>query len=139
MRATVLVLLALAAGWPAQAAPKDATEARLDACLDSPDGVSTAGQTECYGAALKAYDARMNAAYGWLVKRLPAAAVKDLRTSQRAWIAFRDAERRANLAVFSTRQGTMYVPMASASALSVVRDRALALEAYVRVMTIEGP
>jgi uncharacterized protein YecT (DUF1311 family) len=136
----LLPLLVLAASWPAQAAPgKDPTDARLYACLEKPEGQSTAGQVECQGAALKAYDGRMNAAYGRLLRKLPPAAVRDLKTSQRAWIAFRDAEKRTNLAVFSTRQGTMYVPMSVASVTSVTRDRAFALEAYVQILEIDGP
>jgi uncharacterized protein YecT (DUF1311 family) len=64
-------------------------------CVDDPVNASTAGQTDCETTATKAYNARMNRAYEALTKRLPVAAVRQLREAQHAWLAFRDAERRA--------------------------------------------
>ena len=48
----------------------------------------------CAGADYKASDAKLNADYGEIVKRLSdnADARKLLQESQRAWVAFRDAE-----------------------------------------------
>lgn len=79
----------------------------------------------------------MNRAYAALTKRLPVAAVRQLREAQHAWLAFRDAERRARTAIYATRHGTMYVPMEAASETAVTRNRAIELETYVRVTAIE--
>ena len=122
----------------AAAAIADPTATALARCLDDPVNASTAGQTECEATATEAYDARMNRAFAALTKRLPVAAVRQLREAQHAWLAFRDAEGRARIALYATRQGTMYVPMEAASETAVTRDRALELETYVRVMAIEA-
>ena len=123
---------------PAVAAGRgDAAATALEACLARPDSQSTGGQTDCQQAALAAYDRRMNAAYGRLLRALPSAAGGDLRTAQRAWIGFRDAEKVARSSFFATRHGTMYVPMEAQAELALTRDRALALEAYERVLAIE--
>jgi uncharacterized protein YecT (DUF1311 family) len=120
------------------AAPeRDVTAAAEDACLNRPENASTAGQTECEAAAAKAYDQRMNRAYAALLRRLPAPAAGKLRLSQRAWIAFRDSEQAARGALFATRSGTLYVPMQAASAVRLVRDRALELESYQRIVAID--
>ena len=122
----------------AAAAIADPTATALARCVDDPVNASTAGQTECETAATKAYDARMNRAYAALTKRLPVAAVRQLREAQHAWLAFRDAERRARTAIYATRRGTMYVPMEAASETAVTRDRAFELETYVQVTAIES-
>jgi uncharacterized protein YecT (DUF1311 family) len=134
---TTAILLALAAA-SARAAPSiDATESALSRCLDDPANASTAGQTECETAARRAYDRRMNAAYATLMRKLPAQAAQRLRSSQRAWLAFRDKETIARSALYETRQGTMFVPMQAAAVTEMIRARAQQLESYVRVMAIE--
>ena len=138
-RLVPIVALVLALGMmPAHAAPPgDPTEARLAACLDDPLRASTAGQTECETAALQAFDRRMNAAYATLRGRLPAPAADRLRTSQRAWIAYRDAEAATRQAIYATRRGTMFVPMEDAAATAITADRAHMLERYARALAIE--
>lgn len=116
---------------------KDPTADALDSCLNDPAKGSTSGQTECEATATDDYDHRMNAAYTTLMHKLPRAAAQQLRLSQRAWLAFRDTEAKARDALYETRQGTMYVPMQAADATNVIRDRALLLEGYVRVMEID--
>ncbi|MBN9217815.1 MAG: DUF1311 domain-containing protein [Mesorhizobium sp.] len=116
---------------------KDPTAETLDRCLNDAANGSTAGQTGCEATASDDYDRRMNAAYTTLMHKLPAEAAQQLRLSQRAWIAFRDAEAKARDALYETRQGTMYVPMQASDATNVIRDRTLLLEGYVRVMAID--
>jgi uncharacterized protein YecT (DUF1311 family) len=116
---------------------KDPTAETLDRCLNDPAKGSTSGQTECEATATDDYDHRMNAAYATLMHKLPRETAQQLRLSQRAWLAFRDAEAKARDALYETRQGTMYVPMQAADATNVIRDRALLLEGYVRVMAID--
>jgi len=131
-------LLALASQAPLMAsALEDPTAAVLDRCLNDAANASTAGQTECEAAATSDYDRRMNAAYATLMHKLPQQAAQQLRLSQRAWLAFRDSDAKARDALYETRQGTMYAPMQAADATNAVRDRALELEGFVRVMAIE--
>ncbi|WP_137934623.1 lysozyme inhibitor LprI family protein [Mesorhizobium comanense] len=131
-------LLTLAApAKPEASALKDPTGETLDRCLNDPANGSTAGQTGCEATASDDYDRRMNAAYATLMRELPREAAQQLRLSQRAWLAFRDAEAKARNALYETRQGTMYVPMQASDATNLVRDRALLLEGYVRVMAID--
>ena len=133
---TIPLLSAVAVAPAAHAATMDSTAAALDACLAASRNASTAGQTECEGNALRAYDRRMNQAYGRLIGELSPAAAKQLRNAQRSWLLFRDSESAARRGIYETRQGTMFVPMAADDAVRIVRDRALQLEAYVRIMKI---
>lgn len=131
-------LLMLASPAKLQASDlRDPTAETLDRCLNDPANGSTAGQTGCEAMASDDYDRRMNAAYATLIHKLPAEAAQQLRLSQRAWLGFRDAEAKARDALYETRQGTMYVPMEASDATDVIRDRALLLEGYVRVMAID--
>ena len=132
----VMLLLALVATG-AQAKASDADAVTLSKCLDDPANASTGGQSECESAAARSYDRRMNVAYAALLRKLPAAAGARLRVSQRAWLAFRDAEAAARGALYETRQGTMFVPMQAADETAIVRDRAVQLEHYLRVMAID--
>ena len=132
-----LPLLAIIAG-PVSIASRDPTAAALESCLDLPAQASTAGQTDCESQATQSYDRRMNFAYRALLKILPAASAQRLRVAQRSWLSFRTADRAARFALFESRQGTMYVPMHAHAETEVVRDRALQLESYLRVMRIEG-
>lgn len=79
----------------------------------------------------------MNRAYAVLMKRLPPDARERLRLAQRAWLTFRATDALARGALYSTRRGTIYAPMEAASATAVTRDRALQLEASLRVMTVD--
>jgi len=132
----LLTLLASPADFAAMPSA-DPTGARLARCLEREANASTAGQTECQATALRDYDRRMNLAYVTLLRRLPAPAAQSLRLSQRVWITFRDAEDRARNALYATRSGTMYVPMEAAAGTILTRDRALQLEGYARILSIE--
>jgi uncharacterized protein YecT (DUF1311 family) len=132
-----LLLACTSPGTAATPTSYDQTDTALARCLDDPGNASTAGQTECQAGATRAWDRRMNAAYATLIKCLPAEAGQRLRLSQRAWLAFRDADAQAQTAFYATRQGTMYVPMQASSETVVTRDRAVQLEARVRIFAIE--
>lgn len=116
----------------------DSTATELTRCLDDAANASTAGQTQCEADASRAYDRRMNAAYTTLMRSLPPPAAQVLRQAQQAWLAFRDAESKARGALYATRQGTMYVPMQAGGATVIVRDRALQLESYARIVAIDS-
>ena len=134
-----LAVALLVMSSPALAANSaDSTGVALQRCLDDPANASTAGQVECEATAARTYDQRMNAAYAALLSALPPKAAQQLRQSQRAWLAFRDAERAAAGQIFATRQGTMYAPMQAGAATNLTRDRALQLESYRRILAIDS-
>lgn len=68
--------------------------AAFDTCMaggQAADGVTYA-MVECSGAELDRQDARLNQAYKMVMDRLPRRRKTALRTSQRRWIAMRDAD-----------------------------------------------
>ncbi|WP_420137674.1 lysozyme inhibitor LprI family protein [Sphingomonas sp.] len=137
-RAVAALFACLLAIAPAFAAPADPTAAALQRCLDDPAHGATAGQSACIGRATQSYDRRLNAAYRTLLRLLPAPAAAQLRTAQRQWLVFRNADVAARGALYETRQGTMYVPMQGQADMQLVRDRALQLEGDLRVFRIDG-
>ncbi len=58
----------------------------------SPDGMSTAGMLDCIGAEHSVWDDRLNQAYRAALSAGEPTAADALRSAQRAWIAWRDAE-----------------------------------------------
>lgn len=93
---TALTCAMLLSAGPASAVDSAEIEARytpaLAQCLDTPEGQSTAGTVGCIAAELAIQDAALNAAYRKLTAGMNARQQTGLRTAQRAWIAFRDAD-----------------------------------------------
>jgi uncharacterized protein YecT (DUF1311 family) len=93
---------------------------------------SQAGMNICAGADYNASDARLNAGYGEIMKRLSddADARKLLQGSQRAWIAFRDAE--CKFSSSGVEGGSIY-PIVHAGCLQALTDaRVEQLGAYLK-------
>ncbi|GAA2857718.1 uncharacterized protein YecT (DUF1311 family) [Aminobacter niigataensis] len=90
------------------------------------------GMNICAGSDFAASDAKLNAAYGDIMKRLSesAHARKLLQDSQRSWIAFRDAE--CKFASSGVEGGSIY-PMMQAGCLQGLTDARVAqLGAYLK-------
>lgn len=90
------------------------------------------GMNICAGSDFAASDAKLNAAYGDIMKRLSesADARKLLQDSQRSWIAFRDAE--CKFASSGVEGGSIY-PMMQAGCLQGLTDARVAqLGAYLK-------
>jgi uncharacterized protein YecT (DUF1311 family) len=89
-------LVALAVGAPAAAASLQDVQKRytpaFDRCLNGPQGMSTIGQIDCIAEELKVQDARLNSIYAKAMAGLTPAQKDKLRTAQRTWLAFRDAD-----------------------------------------------
>lgn len=130
-------MLILVAVLASAATPSDLTYTRLRQCLASEGASSTGGETLCYEISRRAYQARVILALSALKRRLDAEAATALDAEQKAWISYRDARREAMLAMLSTRTGSMYAPMQEADDMTVARDRALRLEAQIRILEIE--
>lgn len=134
--ASWLVLLffvpALAA-FAREPGPQNAIEAELQRCQDK--NASTAGTIECIQAAAARWDKQLNAAYSRLRSRLGAAGKQSLQASQLRWIDYRDTEYRLVDALYSSLQGTMYLPMGEYRKMKIVKTRALELDSYLRLVT----
>jgi len=92
---------------------------------------SQTGMDMCAGADFKASDAKLNTDYGAIMKRLSddADARKLLQESQRAWIAFRDAE--CKFSSSGVEGGSVY-PMVYALCLQgLTDDRVKQLGSYL--------
>lgn len=90
--ACALALAGAQAAFAADPAVEKRYTPAYDRCLKSPEGQSTMGLIECMGDELKVQDARLNAAYAKAMADLTPAQKESLRTAQRAWVAFRDAD-----------------------------------------------
>lgn len=92
----VAAVASAAAAQPAGAVDAALIEQRytpaFQQCLDRREGQSTHGTIACVGAEMKIQDAALNAAYRDALTRLNPRQQGKLRTAQRAWLAFRDAD-----------------------------------------------
>jgi len=92
---------------------------------------SQTGMNICADADYKAADAKLNQTYGRIIKRLSGDrdTTKLLQASQRAWIAFRDAE--CSFQTSASREGSIH-PMEVAICLrNLTEERTKALDAYL--------
>ena len=110
------------------AAQEHAVDGKLASCLDTPEGLSTHGQRQCFATALSDWDRALNMVWGDLLDVMPDASHAALRSAQREWLKFRDAEFKAIAATYGAMEGTMYQVMADAAAVRVVADRVKQLE-----------
>ena len=130
----VLILAAVTAlvASPALAVDSAKIEARytpaFKACLDSPDGASTAGMVQCVGVELEVQDAALNAAYRDLVRDMTPSQKAGLQKAQRAWIAFRDADCAAR---YSPDWGSMSTITANFCMLRRTVERTIELEEFL--------
>lgn len=81
------LLLGLAAHVPAMAAPTHSLSATFSACTDRARGL--AAQKTCIAQETARQDARLNAAYAALGRKLTPAARSRLQVAQRAWLQTR--------------------------------------------------
>lgn len=92
---------------------------------------SQIGLNICADADFKAADAKLNKTYGTVVKRLAGDADtrKLLQVSQRAWIAFRDAE--CHFRTDLNKDGTIYPMLVAGCRQELTEARTKQLDAYL--------
>lgn len=100
----------------------------LDECMEQ--YYSTHGMVACIDTAYQSWDAELNKIYQKLKLALDAKQKAALKKAQLAWIEQRDAEVELIGAIYASKQGTMYRPMASYEIVDIVKQRALDLAAY---------
>lgn len=121
MRAIFLAFLLSVLGQSVQAVAQEC----------DPSDESQAGMNICANAEYRAADAKLNKAYGEIVRRLAedAGAKKLLQKAQRDWIAFRDAE-----CAFSTdgsKDGSIYPMLKSQCLAGLTTARTEQLSGYL--------
>lgn len=106
-------------------------------CQEAPGGSSTSGIAECLSAEADAWDRLLNGNYRDAIEEATVVdedlaasgstveAVADLRTAQRAWIAFRDAE--CDRLFSLNAGGTIRTIVYAQCRLSLTAERAIAL------------
>lgn len=126
-----LAVLVLFLPLCAHAADENPIDMKLDACLARPSGQSTAGMVSCIGEARAAYDRQLNDVYVKALAALDQDSKEKLRTSQRAWLAFRKAEEAVWSGSWRQDRGTIMQVTLAEAALSALKERVHELEAYV--------
>lgn len=118
---------------------KHPIDVALQACLETPEGQSTAGMRECVATAAAAWDKEMNKYYNLLMKGelLKAGEKELLREAQRSWLDYRDKENKFSSATYFGQGGTMWHVIASDRVMETVKQRALDLKAYFVMLTME--
>ena len=125
------VLLSLPA--PAQRTSKQAGKPHpIDAWLDTnmETSLSTAAMRQTLATARGKWDAEMNRVYQRLMAKLSPSQRAALQSSQRKWLAFRDAEFAATREITGKMDGTLWLVRGDEQRLTVVRDRANQLLEY---------
>ena len=117
----ILVVLACVAARPLRAEPAVQAPAPQEDCGDRK---STADIVECLATQTAVWDRRLSAAYQKLLDSLPARRRDRLRSAQRMWIQFRDA----NCAYFASRSGTIARVEGGQCLLRLTTARAMELE-----------
>ena len=100
----------------------------LESCITADP--STAGMTNCTYGAYSLWDKELNITYKTLMSSLPSTEQQALRSAQRQWIAFRDAEFKAIDALYKSKGGTIYISMRVANRLEILKTRVLQLQSY---------
>lgn len=107
-----------------------------ESCLKTND--STAGMLECFTRAEKDWDTELNRVYKSLQSKLKPAGQDALKQAQKAWIVQRDKEFELINAIHEQMDGTMWIAVMADKRADVVKERALALQSYIDLMTEGG-
>jgi uncharacterized protein YecT (DUF1311 family) len=130
MRPTILLLLfaLIATSGYAQEEILDPIDVQLDHCLQDTTGETPPGMRQCLFYAFEAWDSELNKVYNDLMTLLEPESVAALRKSQETWLAYRDAQRHFNGAVYYEElHGSLYHVTASMYNMELVKQRVIEL------------
>ena len=111
-------------------------DSRADTCIDA--NPHTQGTLECLGVDYNEWDAELNHAYQELMGELSEDSQEHLRSAQRAWIAFRNAEFDALASVYGSIDGTLWLVVHADRRVSFIRRRANEIADYLWSLNPEG-
>jgi len=107
----------------------DPIDVAMDQAMDKDP--STAGMVRAYSDANTKWDRKMNSLYKELKEKMKPEEWTALVTAQKAWLAYRDAQRKSLLATYGQMEGTMWIPVSALREMDLTKDRALFLEALL--------
>jgi len=131
----MLIAFAASAEVHADAEKKDPIDVALDKATEIDP--STAGVVQATTDADGKWLKEIDRALSHLKKVMTAGQWKKLQVSQGAWKTFRDKELAMQDAIFESKQGSMWVPVAATSGMELDRERALLLRHYVDLVSEE--
>jgi uncharacterized protein YecT (DUF1311 family) len=124
------ILMSLSPAFSAWGVKSDPIDTVLDTCISKPGGNSTAGMVECVGAAIDAWNRRLNETYQRVLTGLDARSQKLLSTSQRRWLAFREAEHATLEGPWRNGRGSLVRLQILNAELSAIKERVQELRVY---------
>ena len=95
---------------------------------------STTEMLECAKEAYTKWDKELNNVYKELMKLLDSNSQKKLKESQKQWLKYRDEEFSFIGQLYSTKEGTMYLPMRYFDMIEIIKNRVLILKNYIQVL-----
>ena len=108
----------------------DPIDDALERCLKTPHGQTTAGMTECTHTAYQAYDRQMNTLYQAVMAKSDPVSREAIRNAQRAWLAYRNAQKAADNAPWRADAGSVASPDIEGLNVEAIRARIAELEYY---------
>lgn len=109
----------------------------LQDCLDSSENYTTKGMTDCVSKATLEWETELIKKYRKLLDLLTEEQKEKLKIAQREWIQYRDKEIEFINQLYYDMQGTMWIPIAAQTKLSLTRKRTIELESYIANLTID--
>jgi uncharacterized protein YecT (DUF1311 family) len=134
-RLLLLLLLAFAAS-SSIAGDIISIDKSLTDCLSKKENTSTSNMNKCIYKANDSLEQEMLNLYQSLARHLTGQAKIDLEASQKAWLAYRDAEQRSIASIFDNVQGSMYANIRAMDNMNITKNRATALNSYARAVGI---
>ncbi len=104
----------------------------LDECMAKDS--TTTGMLNCINKAYELWDAELNKVYNQLRSALKPDAKKTLKAAQLQWIKYRDSEFKLIDSIYSSLEGTMYIPMRAGDRMEIVKNRTKELESYLNLV-----
>jgi uncharacterized protein YecT (DUF1311 family) len=86
--------------------------------------------TECTHTAYQAYDRQMNTLYQAVMRKSDPVSREAIRNAQRAWLAYRNAQKAADNAPWRADSGSMASPDIEGLNVEAIRARIAELEYY---------
>lgn len=109
-------------------AQENPIDTKVRQCIENDP--STAGMVLCYSEAEKEWDLELNRNYQLLMSVLDNEGKKQLKSSQLAWIKYRDAEFAFLETFYGSFTGTMFSLFIATKRMDMIRSRALELKTY---------
>lgn len=116
---------------------KHPIDLRLEACLASDSGISTAGMIECLSSAANSWDGELNSYYDLLREALDSSEQEALTASQVSWLTYRDREFEFTNHLYGDMLGTIWRITSAQRRMNVVKQRALELKTYYKTLQFD--